>query len=38
LSERTVAGLLSSAMRKLECVNKQQAVVKALRLGLLNLH
>jgi DNA-binding CsgD family transcriptional regulator len=38
LSERTVAGLLSSATRKLECVNKQQAVVKALRLGLLDLH
>jgi DNA-binding CsgD family transcriptional regulator len=38
LSERTVAGLLSGAMRKLECVNKQQAVVKALRLGLLDLH
>jgi DNA-binding CsgD family transcriptional regulator len=38
LSERTVAGQLSSAMRKLECVNKQQAVVKALRLGLLDLH
>jgi DNA-binding CsgD family transcriptional regulator len=38
LSERTVAGLLGSATRKLECVNKQQAVVKALRLGLLDLH
>jgi DNA-binding CsgD family transcriptional regulator len=38
MSERKVAGLLSSATRKLECVNKQQAVVKALRLGLLDLH
>jgi DNA-binding CsgD family transcriptional regulator len=37
LSERTVAGHLGIAMRKLGCVSKAQAVAKALRLGLLEL-
>jgi DNA-binding CsgD family transcriptional regulator len=35
ISERTVTQHIGSAMRKLDCVNKQQAVVKALRLGLI---
>jgi DNA-binding CsgD family transcriptional regulator len=35
ISERTVNYYLQSATRKLGCANKQQAIVKALRLGLL---
>lgn len=35
ISERTVTQHIGSAMRKLDCVNKQQAVVKALRMGLI---
>jgi DNA-binding CsgD family transcriptional regulator len=38
LSERTVAGTLGNALRKLDCVSKPQAVAKALRLGLLDSH
>lgn len=36
ISERTAVLHLQNAMRKLDCVNKHQAVLKALRLGLLN--
>ena len=35
ISERTAVLHLQNAMRKLDCVNKHQAVLKALRLGLL---
>jgi len=35
ISERTAVLHLNNAMRKLECVNKHQAVLKALRLGLI---
>lgn len=35
ISEQTAVRHLSNASRKLDCVNKHQAVVKALRLGLL---
>ena len=35
LAESTVVFYLRNAMRKLKCVNKQQAVVRALRLGLI---
>lgn len=36
ISERTVVFHVTNAMHKLDCVNKQQAAVKALRLGLIN--
>jgi DNA-binding CsgD family transcriptional regulator len=35
ITERTAVLHLSNAMRKLGCVNKHQAVLKALRLGLV---
>jgi DNA-binding CsgD family transcriptional regulator len=35
ISERTAVLHLNNAMRKLGCVNKHQAVLKALRLGLI---
>lgn len=35
ISERTVVFHINNAMHKLGCVNKQQAVLKALRLGLI---
>ena len=35
LAESTVVYYLRNAVRKLKCVNKQQAVVRALRLGLI---
>lgn len=35
ISERTVVLHLQNSMRKLNCVNKHQAVLKALRLGLI---
>ena len=35
ISERTVVFHVTNAMRKLDCVNKQQAALKALRLGLI---
>jgi DNA-binding CsgD family transcriptional regulator len=35
ISEQTAARHLSRAIRKLDCVNKHQAVLKALRLGLI---
>lgn len=35
ISERTAVLHLQNAMRKLDCVNKHQAVLKALRMGLL---
>jgi DNA-binding CsgD family transcriptional regulator len=35
LAEATVVSYLRNAMRKLECVNKQQAVARALRFGLI---
>ena len=36
ITERTVVFHVSNAMHKLGCVNKQQAVLKALRLGLID--
>lgn len=36
INERTVVAHLSEAMRKLECVNKTQAVSKAIRRGLIS--
>ena len=36
IAEATVAKVLANAIWKLGCVNKPQAVVKALRLGLIN--
>jgi DNA-binding CsgD family transcriptional regulator len=36
ISERTAVLHLQNAMRKLDCVNKHQAVLKALRLGFLS--
>lgn len=36
ISERTVVFHVNNAMHKLRCFNKQQAVLKALRLGLIN--
>lgn len=36
ISEATAARHLNSATRKLDCVNKHQAVLKALRLGLIS--
>ena len=36
ISERTVVFHVTNAMHKLDCVNKQQAALKALRLGLIN--
>jgi DNA-binding CsgD family transcriptional regulator len=36
IAEATVVKILASAIRKLECANKPQAVVKALRLGLIH--
>ncbi len=35
ITERTAVLHVQNAMRKLECVNKHQAVLKALRLGLI---
>lgn len=35
ISERTVAAHLSNAMKKLDCVNKHQAVLRAIDLGLI---
>lgn len=35
ISERTAVSHINNAMRKLDCVNKHQAVLKALRLGLI---
>jgi DNA-binding CsgD family transcriptional regulator len=35
LAESTVVFYLRNAMRKLQCVSKQQAVAKALRLGIV---
>ena len=35
IAEATVAKVLASAIRRLGCVTKPQAVVKALRLGLI---
>jgi len=36
ISERTAVSHLNNAMRKLGCVNKHQAVLKAIRLGLIH--
>jgi DNA-binding CsgD family transcriptional regulator len=36
ISERTAVSHLNNAMRKLGCVNKHQAVLKALRMGLIH--
>jgi DNA-binding CsgD family transcriptional regulator len=36
ISERTVVFHVNNAMHKLGCINKQQAVLKALRLGLIS--
>ena len=36
ISERTVVFHVNNASHKLGCINKQQAVLKALRLGLIN--
>lgn len=36
ISERTVVFHVTNAMHKLGCINKQQAVLKALRLGLID--
>jgi DNA-binding CsgD family transcriptional regulator len=36
VTERTVIQHLQNAMRKLDCNSKHQAVLKALRLGLIN--
>lgn len=36
ISERTVVFHVNNAMRKLQCFSKQQAVLKALRLGLID--
>ena len=36
ITERTVIQHLQNAMRKLECNSKHQAVLKALRLGLIH--
>jgi DNA-binding CsgD family transcriptional regulator len=36
IAEATVAKILASALRKLDCATKPQAVVKALRLGLIH--
>ena len=35
ISERTAVLHVNNAMHKLDCVNKHQAVLKALRLGLI---
>jgi DNA-binding CsgD family transcriptional regulator len=35
IAERTAVLHLQNSMHKLDCVNKHQAVLKALRLGLL---
>ena len=35
ISERTAVLHINNAMHKLDCVNKHQAVLKALRLGLI---
>ena len=35
ISERTAVLHLQNAMHKLACINKHQAVLKAMRLGLL---
>jgi len=37
IAEQTTTHHISNAMKKLDCVNKQQAVVRALRLGLIAL-
>ena len=36
IAEGSVVKILASAIRKLDCANKPQAVVKALRLGLIH--
>jgi len=36
ISERTAVLHINNAMHKLKCVNKHQAVLKALRLGLID--
>jgi DNA-binding CsgD family transcriptional regulator len=36
IAEGSVAKVLAAALRKLECATKPQAVVKALRLGLIH--
>ena len=36
ISERTVVFHVNNASHKLGCINKQQAVLKALRLGLID--
>jgi DNA-binding CsgD family transcriptional regulator len=36
ISERTAVMHVTNAMHKLGCVNKHQAVLKALRLGLIH--
>jgi len=36
ISERTAVLHVNNAMHKLACVNKHQAVLKALRLGLIH--
>jgi DNA-binding CsgD family transcriptional regulator len=36
ISERTTVQHLQNAMKKLQCVSKHQAVLKALRLGLIH--
>ena len=36
IAEATVVKILASAIRKLDCANKPQAVVKALRLRLIH--
>jgi DNA-binding CsgD family transcriptional regulator len=36
IAEATVVKILAFAIRKLDCANKPQAVVKALRLGLVH--
>ena len=36
IAEGTVAKILASVIRKLDCANKPQAVVKALRLRLIH--
>ena len=36
IAEGSVAKILASAIRKLDCASKPQAVVKALRFGLIH--
>lgn len=37
ISERVVRGYLDSARRKLDCLTKTQAVVRAIQLGIISL-